>query len=358
MASILLINENKIVSRLLKLSSEKNGYKIKEVSNIDEVDTGSYDVVFIDNDSYSDTILSDLSSKVKYNQLGYIGAKQEDAPKGFSLNLEKPFLPTDFVDMIKEKVVSSKPQETTEVDSMDDLELGEEELLVEDDTFELDELDMDELSLDDDIDSDIESETLLETLEDELDVELGSLDEELDLSLDPSTMMTTGIAASMATTDNPVEELSEMVSDIDAMEIEESNVLETLEESLPPLDETEKESDMGSIAAVAGLATNALSDDKAEVLEDLQEEILDLNDIDSLNESDLQAALGEEVTEEIINEEVVVDGEETLVESNDVEKWIRDAVAKAITPAMIQEALNGMDINVNLTFKNKDNTPS
>jgi hypothetical protein len=43
-----------------------------------------------------------------------------------------------------------------------------------------------------------------------------------------------------------------------------------------------------------------------------------------------------------------------MVESNDVEKWIRDAVAKAITPEMIKEALDGMEINVTLNFTKKD----
>ena len=67
--------------------------------------------------------------------------------------------------------------------------------------------------------------------------------------------------------------------------------------------------------------------------------------------------VGEIIHEEV--DEVAPTGDETLVESNDVEAWIRDAVQKAITPAMIQEALNGMDINVNLTFNTKkDNTPS
>ena len=358
MASILLINENKIVSRLLKLSSEKNGYEIKEVSTIDDI-SGSYDVVFIDSDSYSADMVKDLSTKVKCNHLGYIGAKQENSPEGFTLNLEKPFLPTDFVDMIKEKIISSTAKPLFEDEGEDDeIDVGVEELLIEDDTFELDELSTDELSLSDDIESDLDSdlddETLLETLEDELDEELGEIDEDLDLSLDPSTMMTTGVVASMAA-DNAPQELSEMVNDIDSMEVD---------ESLTELTQEKTEYDMSSIAtgagiaAVGAMATNVLSDDAPEIIEDIKEEISGLDDIDGLKESDLQTALGEEVLEEVINEEVVVDGEETLVESNDVEQWIRDAVAKAITPAMIQEALNGMDINVNLTFKSKDNSAS
>jgi len=91
MPSILLINDNKIVSRLLKLSSEKNGYNLEEVSTLDS-SGDSYDVVFVDSDKYSDALMEQIESKLNYEQLGYIGIKQERAPEGFDLVIEKPFL--------------------------------------------------------------------------------------------------------------------------------------------------------------------------------------------------------------------------------------------------------------------------
>ena len=367
MPSILLINENKIVSRLLQLSSEKNGYSLEEVSTLDS-SGDSYDVIFVDSDKYSDTLMEQIESKLKYEQLGYIGIKQESAPDGFNLLIEKPFLPTDFVDMIKEKVIGRDvPVANEEVEPFD---LDDEtEVLLEDDSFDLDNIDkgVEELLINDKVEDDISLVSL-----DELD-ELDELDD-VDLSLDPSLMMTTGVAASMAVSDNSNEELADMVSEIDLMEedsldpieddlesLVEDDILSLEEDSLlEEIAEEEPEDDISTlavgagVAAVGAIASQALQADKApERKEDIQEEISTLDDIDSLNEIDLQHALGEDVVEEIISEEIVNDGEETVVESNDLQLWIRDAVAKAITPEMIKEALDGMDINVTLSFNTK-----
>ncbi len=373
MPSILLINENKIVSRLLQLSSEKNGYNLEEVSTLDS-SGDSYDVIFVDSDKYSDALMGQIESKLNYEQLGYIGTKQETAPEGFDLLIEKPFLPTDFVDMIKEQVIAKKsPSSTPSNDELDGFNMDDEaDMLLEDDKFDLE-----------DINEGVEELLVSDELEDEISLDDLDALEDIDLSLDPSLMMTTGVATSMALSDNSNEELADMVSEIDLMEEEDS--LESLDEPLDlltedeisdellpleiediteqnlddmleelPLEEETPEDDLGTLAAVgAGVAAvGAVASDSLEA-DDIQEEISSLDDIDDLNELDLQNALGEEVVEEIISDEIVSDGEETVVESNDVQLWIRDAVAKAITPQMIKEALDGMDVNVTLSFNSK-----
>ena len=359
MPSILLINENKIVSRLLQLSSEKNGFNLEEVSALDS-SGDSYDVIFVDSDKYSDALMGEIESMLNYGQLGYIGTKQETAPSGFSLVIEKPFLPTDFVDMIKDKVIGR------EVPFVDE---KIEALNLEDDSFDLDNIDegVEELLINDTVEDDISLISL-----DEID-ELDELDD-VDLSLDPSLMMTTGVATAMAESENSNEELADMVSEIDLME---EDSLDSIEDDLESLvqddvlsleddivnevedtlveeiqEPTPKENDVSALAVGAGVAAMGAVASQA-FSEDIQEEISTLDDIDSLNEIDLQHALGEDVIEEIVSEEIVNDGEETVVESNDVEQWIRDAVAKAITPAMIKEALDGMDVNVTLSFNTK-----
>jgi uncharacterized membrane protein len=286
---------------------------------------------------------------------------------------------------------------------IDGLDLDDETaLLLEEDSLDLDDLDegVEQLLTAEGLENDLELEEIGEF--EELD-SLDELEDELDLSLDPSTVMTTGVAAAMAASSTtPPEELAEMVTEIEEMEeivdeplaeLEEiaDEPLASLEEGLDPLVEEEvvpleldameevavesledtaveelKEDDSSllataaaGVAAVGAVASQVVADKKP--VELLEEEIDSLNDIDNLKETDLQQALGEEVGEIIHEEvdEVAPTGDETLVESNDVEAWIRDAVQKAITPAMIQEALNGMDINVNLTFNTKkDNTPS
>jgi uncharacterized membrane protein len=396
MPSILLINDNKIVSRLLQLSSEKNGYNLEEVTILDN-SGGSYDVVFIDSDRYSDELMREIESKLKYGKLGYIGVKQETVPEGFDIVIEKPFLPTDFVDIIKEQVIGSISEKEETFDEDENLEMESLDLDDEADVL-LDEDSLDLESFDDDV------EDLLVSDDDQDDeISLDDLDalDDVDLSLDPATVMTTGVAASMAMSDNNPEELADMVSEVEDMNEDELKPLdeEIVLESEPEVElesESQKPLDMdsedfeddiseltreateleeskegisglevaaGAAAVVGAVASGAIaSTDSLEVVEDkdIEKEVSKLDDLVELNEADLQQALGEEVTEvaeetaeEIISEEIISDGEETMVESNEVEKWIRDAVAKAITPEMIKEALDGMDINVTLNFSSK-----
>jgi uncharacterized membrane protein len=396
MPSILLINDNKIVSRLLQLSSEKNGYNLEEVTILDN-SGGSYDVVFIDSDRYSDELMREIESKLKYGKLGYIGVKQETVPEGFDIVIEKPFLPTDFVDIIKEQVIGSISEKEETFDEDENLEMESLDLDDEADVL-LDEDSLDLESFDDDV------EDLLVSDDDQNDeISLDDLDalDDVDLSLDPATVMTTGVAASMAMSDNNPEELADMVSELEDMNEDELKPLdeEIVLESEPEVElesESQKPLDMdsedfeddiseltreateleeskegisglevaaGAAAVVGAVASGAIaSTDSLEVVEDkdIEKEVSKLDDLVELNEADLQQALGEEVTEvaeetaeEIISEEIISDGEETMVESNEVEKWIRDAVAKAITPEMIKEALDGMDINVTLNFSSK-----
>ncbi|MCH9814438.1 MAG: hypothetical protein K0U47_10920 [Epsilonproteobacteria bacterium] len=494
MPSILLINDNKIVSRLLQLSSQKNGYNLEEVTTLD-TSTDSYDVVFIDSDQYTATLFEEVSSKLNYDQLGYIGTRQDDLPEGFDLVIEKPFLPTDFVEMIKEKVINRKPQ-----DEKIDLEEAFEEEMDEIDALSLESEDL-EL---DDMDNDVEE--LLTADDDDLDTDgfdLENVDDldDMDLSLDSASVMSTGIATSMMTQENNHEELADMVSEIDEMgeepasEIEDdftsetletdpSQALESLEESLDePLsevddvrnqeeasletldledlddevsieedpilsieEEVESETSIQNVddneeVPLSGLELDsddeeltiegqdvvedelslddeALTDTVEEVGEDdllqgmselteessevqeieeltedsidetlieslesdveetmdidepsIEEELLEvpsnqaqmsevalMDDIDALSETEIQSALGEkvgDVVEEIISDEIMTDGEESVVEFGEMEQWIKDAVAKAITPEMIKEALDGMDVSVTLNFKNK-----
>ncbi len=384
MPSILLINDNKIVSRLLQLSSQKHGYSLEEVTTLDTLG-GSYDVIFVDSDKYSDELQSQIKSKLNFDQLGYIGTKQDLVPDGFDLVIEKPFLPTDFVDLIKKQVIEKKREVAVSAVGID-----------EDLDIEIDDLDFDDekdLLLDENLEIDDKlDESTQEIPLDDLDM----LDD-LDLSLESPAIMSTGIATSMVQPENSHQELAGMVSEIDQMSeesIEDSDISEDLliEEDIldniddiPEVDEDisdiseEIEKDLeqtvdseepleqealdadalaiGAGAATLGaIASQALDKDDKDKLEDSQKGVSTMTDIEDLNEVDLKNALGEsegDVVEEIISQEIVSDGEETVVESNDIQQWIKDAVAKAITPEMIKEALDGMDVNVTLSFNSK-----
>ncbi len=139
MPSLLLINDNKIVSRLLQLSSQKNGFTLKEVQDIDidSLKDQHYSIIFVDSDKYSDDLVIKLQN-LSYSKLCYISTKSSNLPEGFDLLMEKPFLPTDFVELVEEVERSEKSQKSQEEKSVED-----EEEVVLDLEGNLDELDSD-----------------------------------------------------------------------------------------------------------------------------------------------------------------------------------------------------------------------
>ncbi len=403
MPSIFLVNDNKIVSRLLQLSSDKHNYLLEENAKI-EPSKESYDFVLVDSDKYTPSFVQEIQKKLTYKKLGYIGIKNDPVPDEFDMHLDKPFLPSDFVSMIEQNITDDDFVQTPtqlnnnedQLEELEDVDIEDlEELSLEDDLEELDAGNLDEK-----IDEPLEElDTLgdLDNLLDEsTDKDLGNLD----LSLDSSNLMSTGVAEKFVQTpeDETNIEHEELANIIDEIEdIDDSNEI-TLEETTQTSDEksTDKEQAdtkdsqleenliKGALASgAAALAGSALlSDDKKEEInttkdidhtsldslegaESLEQEsdyienssldIEELSDgIDTINEEEMSKAL-DTSTEQIIAEEITHEGaEETLVETNDVQKWIQEAVAKAITPEMIKDALNDMQINITLDFSKKD----
>ncbi len=445
MASIFLVNDNKIVSRLLQLSAQKHGYLLEEKSS-PEPSRDHYDIVLIDSDKYSPELIDNLKNKITFNKIGYIGVKKEEVPPEFDMHLDKPFLPSDFVTLIEENasavptsgtqtqeehtVLSEEvnledetlsmelepPAKTASEASADDIDTllagGDEELANFDELEALEELDdLEELDLDDFEEStsatmqEVEESGLkdLDKTEDALK-ELDALDEELediDLSLDSSAVMSTGVAEKFVEETLPEQEVTQESSSLYEKELEAAQ-----EENAPAAEEKLPEiSEVAEPETEKTETTEALSPlDQLEGIEDIEQEqdyieneiTVDTlaQEFDTLNETEVLKALNpdaeipetdssalaaagaagaaitaagaaamaaettplteEEAEEEILHEEISQEGTETMVESNDVEQWIRDAVAKAITPEMIQEALQNMEVTIKLDFKKRD----
>ena len=414
MASIFLINDNKIVSRLLQLSSEKHGYLLEEKLDVSPAKE-YYDIVLVDSDKYTPELIEEVKNKITFGKLGYIGIKKESVPEGFDMHLDKPFLPSDFVSMIEENIQTIVPADKEEqAIPAEEVELEEEELILDldedEDTTSVDDLlQKTEENIDKNVEEELEALKELEELEgledfsfDELEEEtsalgasadtaqgeegalkdiektedalkeLESLDEELediDLSLDTSAVMSTGVAEQF------VEEFSETKKEENITEDSDTASKTAVGAALAAataagaamlkedeaLEEAKKMSEKEE-SQLTELDTLESGEDIEHESDYIKEEISAENladEFDTLNEKEVIKALNGDATdekaeEEILHEEIITEGEETMVESNDVEKWIRDAVAKAITPEMIKEALDGMEINVTLDFTKKD----
>ena len=113
---VILLNQNPAVSRLVRLSIEKIGYKLEEYSNIAQLDEQNPADVFI-----CDHELVDDS--VDYTPFGkhiIFLVPRNFAKKLGKHTLEKPFLPTDFMDFVKRVATSGDDEAELQESSSSD----------------------------------------------------------------------------------------------------------------------------------------------------------------------------------------------------------------------------------------------
>ncbi|HEE9598091.1 TPA: hypothetical protein R8E48_000072 [Campylobacter coli] len=94
---ILLLNENPVVSRLISLSAKKMSYDFEEINAYDE-NLGHYDVIIVD----SDTPAPLKILKEKCDKLFFLAPRNQSADID-ALILHKPFLPTDFLNLLNQE---------------------------------------------------------------------------------------------------------------------------------------------------------------------------------------------------------------------------------------------------------------
>ncbi|BEJ71903.1 hypothetical protein B10328_11400 [Campylobacter coli] len=97
MMKILLLNENPVVSRLISLSAKKMSYDFEEINAYDE-NLGHYDVIIVD----SDTPAPLKILKEKCDKLIFLAPRNQSADID-ALILHKPFLPTDFLNLLNQE---------------------------------------------------------------------------------------------------------------------------------------------------------------------------------------------------------------------------------------------------------------
>lgn len=94
---ILLLNEDPVVSRLISLSAKKMSYDFEEINAYDE-NLGHYDVIIVD----SDTPAPLKILKEKCDKLIFLAPRNQSADID-ALILHKPFLPTDFLNLLNQE---------------------------------------------------------------------------------------------------------------------------------------------------------------------------------------------------------------------------------------------------------------
>ncbi len=314
MLSILLINDNKIVSRLLQLSSKKSGFDIEE-SGVFAPQKDSYNLIFVDSDKYSDDLLNKIKENLTYDKLVFIGTAQVKKPDGFELVLEKPFLPTDFTSLVEKNFITEEKNNEEEIIEFDDIENEEVDELLKDDELELDSSPENLAQMVDEIDEIDEEQKTEDNIED-IDTH-----EEFDID------------------DNLLLDEEDETSEDSEEEIELPNIDDEIEEVV--LEEELKESKTDNI--------------------DKQLKSIDKTKMKQLIEPSQEVTKNSEETEEVEEVEELIE-EETLLdkspkkednnETNNLEEIVAKKLKEIITPELLQDALKGL--NINITFGDKD----
>ncbi|MBX0561022.1 hypothetical protein IZI54_04585 [Campylobacter jejuni] len=436
---ILLLNENPVVSRLVSLSAKKMSYDFEELNAYSE-NLGNYDVIVVD----SDTPAPLKILKEKCDRLIFLAPRNQNVEDIDAQILQKPFLPTDFLNLLNNKDANKHtsidlPMLSNDENPYADISLDLDNLNLDDlpdeNSLDINSEGMEGLSFDDDAQDDnsnktletqnlehdnLEQETIKEqtqedtqidldlTLEDgesekeDLSQEHTALDtepslDELDDKNDEDLEDNKELQANISDFDDlPVVEEQEKEMDFDdlpedaeflgqAKDNEESE--EVLEEFAPVVEEDVQDemddftSNLSTqdqikeeLAQLDELDYGIDSDNSSKVLEDFKDEpILDdkelgtneeevvvpnlnISDFDTLKESDIQEALGEEILEK--NEEPIVsdvtkdDNSEEIV--NELSQSIAGAITSSIKDDTLKAALKGMNMNININISFKE----
>ncbi|RTJ13424.1 highly acidic protein [Campylobacter jejuni] len=130
---ILLLNENPVVSRLVSLSAKKMSYDFEELNAYSE-NLGNYDVIVVD----SDTPAPLKILKEKCDRLIFLAPRNQNVEDIDAQILQKPFLPTDFLNLLNNK-------DTNKHTSIDLPMLSNDENPYADISLDLDNLNLDDL---------------------------------------------------------------------------------------------------------------------------------------------------------------------------------------------------------------------
>ncbi|HEF8149292.1 TPA: highly acidic protein [Campylobacter jejuni] len=161
---ILLLNENPVVSRLVSLSAKKMSYDFEELNAYSE-NLGNYDVIVVD----SDTPAPLKILKEKCDRLIFLTPRNQNVEDIDAQILQKPFLPTDFLNLLNNKDVNKHtpidlPMLSNDENPYADISLDLDNLNLDDlpdeNSLDINSEGMEDLSFDDDAQDDNANKTL------------------------------------------------------------------------------------------------------------------------------------------------------------------------------------------------------
>lgn len=294
---ILLLNENPVVSRLVSLSAKKMSYDFEELNAYSE-NLGNYDVIVVD----SDTPAPLKILKEKCDRLIFLAPRNQNVEDIDAQILQKPFLPTDFLNLLNNKDVNKHapidlPMLSNDENPYADISLDLDNLNLDDlpdeNSLNINSEGMEDLSFDDDAQDDNANKTLeTQNLEDEnLEQEATKeqtqedIQTDLDLTLEDSKNEKEDLSQEHTALDTEpsLDELDDK-NDEDLEDNKELQANMSDFDDLPVVEEQEKEMDFDDLPEDAEFLGQAKDSEESEevleefapvVEEDVQDEIDD-----------------------------------------------------------------------------------
>ncbi|ECL7710527.1 hypothetical protein FT004_01105 [Campylobacter jejuni] len=301
---ILLLNENPVVSRLVSLSAKKMSYDFEELNAYSEI-LGNYDVIVVD----SDTPAPLKILKEKCDRLIFLAPRNQNIDIDAQI-LQKPFLPTDFLNLLNNKDANKHtsidlPMLSNDENPYADISLDLDNLnlndLPDENPLDINSEGMEDLSFDDNADKALEVQNLEdENLEQETTKEQTQEDTQtdLDLTLEDGESEKEDLSQehTVLDTEPSLDELDDK-NDEDLEDNKELQANISDFDDLPVVEEQEKEMDFDDLPEDAEFLGQAKDNEESEeileefapvVEEDVQDEmddfILNLSTQDQIKE--------------------------------------------------------------------------
>ncbi|HHD0245454.1 TPA: highly acidic protein [Campylobacter jejuni] len=323
---ILLLNENPVVSRLVSLSAKKMSYDFEELNAYSE-NLGNYDVIVVD----SDTPAPLKILKEKCDRLIFLAPRNQNVEDIDAQILQKPFLPTDFLNLLNNKDANKHtsidlPMLSNDENPYADISLDLDNLNLDDlpdeNSLDINSEGMEDLSFDDDAQDDnanktletqnLEHETIKEQTQEDIQTDLDLTledgeNEKEDLSQEHTALDT---EPSLDELDDKNDEDLEIKEDDKNEEIEKQELLDDSKTNTLEMQEELSESQDDN--ANKTLETQNLEHDNLE-----QETIKEQTQEDTQIDLDLTLEDGESEKEDLSQEHTALDTEPSLDELDD-----------------------------------------
>ena len=323
---ILLLNENPVVSRLVSLSAKKMSYDFEELNAYSE-NLGNYDVIVVD----SDTPAPLKILKEKCDRLIFLAPRNQNVEDIDAQILQKPFLPTDFLNLLNNKDANKHtsidlPMLSNDENPYADISLDLDNLNLDDlpdeNSLDINSEGMEDLSFDDDAQDDnanktletqnLEHETIKEQTQEDIQTDLDLTledgeNEKENLSQEHTALDT---EPSLDELDDKNDEDLEIKEDDKNEEIEKQELLDDSKTNTLEMQEELSESQDDN--ANKTLETQNLEHDNLE-----QETIKEQTQEDTQTDLDLTLEDGESEKEDLSQEHTALDTEPSLDELDD-----------------------------------------